>query len=128
MTSFSLTIDRSFNNTHQSIFCVYICALEQPWYFHLITTSNSPFVQLSWSLNGNHLLTCDRTGLCQVFQMKVHFSISSFFKNPMIDISFRMVVLTRWINCINIKLMKKFLVRNIFFQEKQFVWRNIPFK
>lgn len=67
-----MNIYRSFTDADQPLFCVYICALEQPWYFHLITTSHTPFIQLAWSLNGTHLLACNHSGLCQVFQIKVN--------------------------------------------------------
>lgn len=95
----------------KSSFCVYVCALEQPWYFHLITTSNVPFIQLVWSLDGTHLLTCNQTGVCQVFQIKVNSTIYL----TSLNISFRMVVLIQWRIFINMKSMKIFYMQNIFF-------------
>ncbi|CAF3333989.1 unnamed protein product [Rotaria socialis] len=58
------------HRTTKSSFCVYICPLEQPWNFTLITTSSLPVVQLVWNLDGTHLLICNEAGLCQIFKMK----------------------------------------------------------
>ncbi|CAF0988401.1 unnamed protein product [Rotaria sordida] len=54
----------------KSSFCVYVCALEQPWHFGLIATSIVPIVHIVWSLDGTHLLVCNQTGLCRIFKMK----------------------------------------------------------
>ncbi|CAF1342091.1 unnamed protein product, partial [Rotaria magnacalcarata] len=58
------------HRTTKSSFCVYICPLEQPWNFTLITTSSLPVIQLVWNLDGTHLLICNEAGLCQIFKMK----------------------------------------------------------
>ncbi|CAF3396184.1 unnamed protein product [Rotaria sp. Silwood1] len=63
-------ISSSLHQTAQSSFCVYICSLEQPWNFSLITTSYLPIVQLVWSLDGTHLLVCNQAGVCQIFKMQ----------------------------------------------------------
>ncbi|CAF0996902.1 unnamed protein product [Rotaria sordida] len=63
-------ISSSLHQKAKSSFCVYICSLEQPWNFSLITTSFLPIVQLVWSLDGTHLLVCNQAGLCQIFKMK----------------------------------------------------------
>jgi hypothetical protein len=60
------------HQTDKSSFCVYICALEQPWHFGLIATSNVPIIHLVWSLDGTHLLVCNQTGVCRIFKMKVN--------------------------------------------------------
>ncbi|CAM4838896.1 unnamed protein product [Rotaria magnacalcarata] len=54
----------------KSSFCVYVCALEQPWHFALIATSIVPIAHLVWSLDGAHLLVCNQAGLCRIFKMK----------------------------------------------------------
>ncbi|CAF4706637.1 unnamed protein product, partial [Rotaria sp. Silwood1] len=54
----------------KSSFCVYVCALEQPWNFSLIATSIVPIVHITWSLDGTYLLVCNQTGLCRIFKMK----------------------------------------------------------
>ncbi|CAF2525529.1 unnamed protein product [Rotaria sp. Silwood2] len=63
-------ISSSLHQIAKSSFCVYICSLEQPWDFSLITTSYLPIVQLVWSLDGTHLLVCNQAGVCQIFKMK----------------------------------------------------------
>ncbi|CAF1083020.1 unnamed protein product [Adineta ricciae] len=65
-----LIVTSALHQLAKSSFCVYICALEQPWHVNLITTSIVPIVQLVWSLDGTHILVCNQTGLCQIFKMK----------------------------------------------------------
>lgn len=66
-----MLVFRPLQQAAKSSFCVYICALEQPWHFGLIATSNVPIVHLVWSLDGMHLLVCNQTGVCRIFKMKV---------------------------------------------------------
>ena len=72
-TDLSLGYDvcRSASKVSESSFCVYVCALEQPWQFSLIATSDTPVTHVVWHLDGKHLLVCNGKGTCEVYQMNV---------------------------------------------------------